>query len=45
VLTDPVTAGLVLVIGKFSFVTDAEGNIIQPIEGQGQIIDICQMID
>jgi hypothetical protein len=45
VLTDPVTAGLVLVIGKFSFVTDAEGNIIQPLEGQGQIIDICQMID
>jgi hypothetical protein len=45
VLTDPVTAGLVLVIGNFSYVSDAEWNIIQPIEGKGQIIDICPMID
>jgi hypothetical protein len=45
VLTPPFTVGLVLVIGNFNYVTDAEGNIIQPLEGQGQIIDICPMID
>ncbi|CAG1021580.1 hypothetical protein IVG45_13930 [Methylomonas sp. LL1] len=41
---DPV-AGLVLSIGTFSFVFDASGNnLVQPLMGQGQLIDVCQLI-
>jgi hypothetical protein len=43
-LFDP-QAGFVLAIGNFSFVFDANGNLIQPLEGQGQLIDACAMIN
>jgi len=42
-LFDP-QAGFVLAIGNFSFVFDADGNLIQPLEGQGQLIDACALI-
>jgi hypothetical protein len=42
-LFDPV-AGFVLAIGRFSFVFDANGTLIQPLEGQGQLIDVCALI-
>jgi len=43
-LGDP-QAGFVLAIGNFSFVFDANGNLIQPLQGKGQLIDACAMID
>jgi hypothetical protein len=44
-LLDDPQAGFVLAIGNFSFVFDADGNLIQPLQGQGQLIDVCAMID
>jgi hypothetical protein len=35
----------VLAIGNFSFVFDAGGNLIQPLEGKGQLIDACALIE
>jgi hypothetical protein len=43
-LGDPV-AGFVLAIGDFSFVFDSNGNLIQPLTGQGQLIDVCGLIN
>jgi hypothetical protein len=43
ILGDPI-AGLVLAIGRFSFVFDAEGNLIQPLQGTGRLIDICEVM-
>lgn len=43
-LLDP-QAGFVLAIGNFSFVSDARGSLIQPLEGQGLLIDVCATID
>lgn len=42
-LGDPV-AGFVLAIGNFSFVFDAQGNLVQPLMGHGQLIDVCKLI-
>jgi hypothetical protein len=42
-LFDP-DAGFVLAIGRFSFVFDASGNLIQPLSGKGQLIDACALI-
>jgi hypothetical protein len=42
-LFDPF-AGLVLAIGRFSFVFDAQGNLIQPLAGTGRQIDICELL-
>jgi hypothetical protein len=42
-LGDP-DAGLVLAIGRFSIVFDAEGNLIQSLQGTGQLIDICELL-
>ncbi len=42
-LGDP-EAGFVLAIGDFSFVFDKEGNLIQPLSGEGQLIDICALL-
>ncbi len=42
-LFDP-EAGVVLTIGNFFFVFDAEGNLIQPFEGKGQVIDVCALL-
>ncbi len=44
VLFDP-QAGFVLAIGNFSQVFDANGNLIQPLEGHGQLVDVCAMIE
>jgi hypothetical protein len=43
ILGDPI-AGLVLTIGRFSFVFDAEGNLIQPLQGTGRLIDVCEVL-
>jgi hypothetical protein len=32
------------VIGRFSFVSDAEGNLIQQQMGTGQRIDVCELL-
>ena len=45
-LSDPDT-GYVLLSGNFSFVFDAEGNLIQSFEdtdGKGQVIDVCELL-
>ncbi len=42
-LFDP-EAGVVLTIGNFTYVFDAEGNLIQPFEGNGQVIDVCALL-
>ncbi len=42
-LFDP-EAGVVLTIGPFTYVFDAEGNLIQPFEGKGQVIDVCALL-
>jgi hypothetical protein len=43
ILGDP-EAGFVLAIGNFSYAFDAEGNLVQPLEGEGQLIDICELL-
>jgi hypothetical protein len=43
VLGDP-EAGFVLAKGNFSFVFDEEGNLIQSLEGEGQLTDICGLL-
>lgn len=40
---DPL-AGFVLAIGNFSFAFDAAGNLIQPLAGTGQLVDVCALI-
>ena len=42
-LFDP-EEGVVLTIGQFTYVFDAEGNLIQPFEGKGQVIDVCELL-
>ena len=42
-LGDP-EAGFVIAVGNFSYVFDAEGNLIQPLEGEGQLIDVCGLL-
>jgi len=42
-LTDPL-AGVVLAIGTFRFAFDASGNLIEPLNGQGQLINVCDLI-
>jgi hypothetical protein len=37
-------AGTVVAIGRFSFVFDAEGNLVQPLSGNGRLIDICELL-
>ena len=36
--------GTVITIGRFTFVFDAEGNLVQPQEGEGDRIDICELL-
>jgi hypothetical protein len=40
----PIVPGLVLVIGRFSFVLDEEGELFQPLQGTGQQIDVCELL-
>jgi hypothetical protein len=42
-LFDP-EAGVVLTIGNFTYVHDAEGNLIQAFEGKGQVTDVCALL-
>ena len=42
-LGDP-QAGFVLAIGDFSYVFDAHGKLIQPLQGEGQLIDVCGLL-
>ena len=42
-LFDP-EAGVVLTIGEFTYVFDAEGNLIQAFEGKGQVTDVCALL-
>ena len=42
-LSDP-EAGTVIAIGNFSYVFDAEGNLVQGLEGKGQLIDVCALL-
>jgi hypothetical protein len=42
-LFDPI-AGLVLAIGRYSYAFDAAGNLIQPLQGIGPLIDICELL-
>ncbi len=42
-LGDP-EAGFVLAIGNFSYVFDKKGKLIQPLSGEGQLIDICGLL-
>jgi hypothetical protein len=43
-LFDPV-AGTVIAIGNFSFVFNADGTLAQPLEGDGQLIDVCALLE
>ena len=43
ILVDPI-AGFVLAIGTFSFVFDANGNLVQPLIWTGQLVDICKLL-
>ena len=36
--------GLVLLIGQFSLVIDSDGNTVQPLSGNGQIISFCDLL-
>ena len=40
---DPV-AGTTVVIGRFSFIFDANGNLVQSQMGNGQRIDVCELL-
>ena len=37
-------AGTTVVIGRFSFIFDAEGNLVQHQMGTGQRIDVCELL-
>ncbi len=37
----PGLPGLVLAVGRFSWVVDSQGNLVQPLRGTGQLIDLC----
>ena len=42
-LFDP-EAGIVLLRGNFTYVFDAEGNLIQAFEGKGKVTDVCALL-
>ena len=42
-LGDP-EAGFVIAVGNFSYVFDADGTLVQPLEGEGQLIDVCELL-
>ncbi len=37
-------AGFVVAVGNFSFAFDVEGNLTQPLSGEGQLIDVCEAL-
>lgn len=42
-LGDP-QAGFVLAIGDYSYVFDKKGNLVQPLTGEGQLVDVCGLL-
>jgi hypothetical protein len=42
-LGDP-EAGFVVAVGHFSYVFDAEGNLVQPLTGKGKLTDVCESL-
>jgi hypothetical protein len=36
--------GVVLAIGHFSTIIDNEGNVVQPLQGQGQIVNVIDLL-
>jgi hypothetical protein len=42
-LGDP-EAGFVIADGRFSFVFDKDGNLVQPLTGNGKLIDVCERL-
>jgi hypothetical protein len=40
---DPV-AGTVITVGRYTFVFDEAGNLVQPQEGTGNRIDVCELL-
>lgn len=41
---DPIE-GFVITIGRFSVAFDAEFNVTQPLTGNGQVINVCELLD
>ena len=41
---DPI-AGFVITIGRFSVAFDADFNLTQPLMGNGQMINVCELLD
>jgi hypothetical protein len=41
---DPVAGRFLLLIGRFSEVYDPDFNVVQPLNGNGQIQDVCAML-
>jgi hypothetical protein len=35
---------LVRTIGTFTYVFDSQGNLVQPLQGSGQLIDLCELL-
>ena len=44
IVGDPEAGWLVLIIGQFNVIFDAEGGIVQDLEGNGQRIDLCALL-
>ena len=44
ILGDP-EAGFVVAIGNFSYVFDKKGKLVQPLSGEGQLIDVCEALE
>ena len=42
-VTDPV-AGFALISGDFSFVAAPDGSIVEPLNGTGRIVDVCEVL-
>ena len=42
-VTDPV-AGFALIAGDFSFVAAPDGSIVTPLNGNGRIVDVCEVL-
>jgi hypothetical protein len=36
--------GLVLAIGHFSIIVDNQGNLVQPLQGQGQVVNVIDLL-
>ena len=47
ILLDPFVPGLVgvfLTIGSVNWVVDNEGHLVQPLQGPGKLIDVCELL-